>query len=47
MKTICKKLLFFIPNSWQKVIESVSEITAQLISDIITTDNEKYFPLFL
>ena len=27
------------------MIESISEITAQLISDIITTDNEKYFPV--
>ena len=36
---------FFSPNSWQKSIESISEITAQLISDIITTDNEKYFPV--
>jgi F-type H+-transporting ATPase subunit a len=35
---------FFVPNAWQKLIESVSELTAQLISDIITTDNEKYFP---
>jgi ATP synthase subunit 6 len=35
---------YFIPNSWQKIIESVSEFTAQLISDIIITDNEKYFP---
>lgn len=35
---------FFIPNAWQKLIESVSELTTQLISDIITTDNEKYFP---
>lgn len=36
--------LFFSPNSWQKTIESVSEIIAQLISDIISVDNEKYFP---
>ena len=36
---------FFSPNSWQKSIESISEITAQLISDIISTDNEKYFPI--
>lgn len=36
---------FFSPNAWQKVIESISEITAQLISDVITTDNEKYFPV--
>jgi ATP synthase subunit 6 len=37
--------LFFSPNSWQKGIESISEVTAQLISDIITTNNEKYFPV--
>lgn len=36
---------YFSPNSWQKSIESISEITAQLISDIISTDNEKYFPI--
>ncbi len=36
---------FLIPNSWQKSIESISELTSQLISDIITTDNEKYFPI--
>ena len=36
---------FFSPNSWQKSIELISEITAQLISDIISTDNEKYFPI--
>jgi F-type H+-transporting ATPase subunit a len=36
---------FFSPNPWQKSIESVSEITAQLISDIITVDSEKYFPI--
>ncbi len=36
---------FFIPNSWQRVIEFIFEITTQLISDIITSDNEKYFPM--
>ena len=36
---------FFSPNSWQKSIEFISEITAQLISDIISADNEKYFPV--
>ena len=36
---------YFIANSWQKVIESISEITAQLISDTITKDNEKFFPV--
>jgi len=36
--------LYFTPNSWQKSIESISEVSAQLVSDIITTDSEKYFP---
>jgi len=35
---------YFSPNAWQKVIESVSELSAQLVSDTIATDNEKYFP---
>ena len=35
---------YLAPNAWQKGIESVSELTTQLISDIIATDNEKYFP---
>ena len=37
--------IFFNPNAWQKIIESISEISSQLISDIITTDNEKYVPI--
>lgn len=37
--------LFFTPNAWQKSMESISEVTAQLISDVITTHNEKYFPV--
>lgn len=36
---------FFIPNSWQKLVEGVSEVTAQLISEIISTNNEKYYPV--
>lgn len=35
---------YLAPNAWQKSIESVSELTTQLISDIISTNNEKYFP---
>jgi ATP synthase subunit 6 len=35
---------FFSPNAWQKIIESVSELSAQLVSDTISTDNEQYFP---
>ena len=37
--------IYFNPNAWQKTIESVSGASAQLISDIITTDNEKYYPM--
>lgn len=36
---------YLSPNAWQKSIEFISDITTQLISDIISTDNEKYFPL--
>jgi len=35
---------YLSPNAWQKSIESISELPSQLISDIIATDNEKYFP---
>jgi F0F1-type ATP synthase membrane subunit a len=40
-----KTSVFFNPNSWQRTLEYISEASAQLISDIITTDNEKYFPI--
>ena len=36
---------YFNPNAWQKTLESMLEIATQLISDIITTDNEKYLPI--
>ena len=36
---------YFVANSWQKVLEFVSEITAQLVSDTIAKDNEKFFPI--
>lgn len=36
---------FFLPNVWQKSLEFISEVTVQLISDVISTDNEKYFPI--
>jgi len=29
---------------WQKIVNSVSKFSAQLVSDIIITENEKYFP---
>lgn len=36
---------FFVPNTWQRSLEIISEISAQLISDIININNEKYFPI--
>lgn len=36
---------FFISNCWQKILESVSNIVAQLITDIITKENNKFFPI--
>ena len=39
-----KSSFYFTPNSWQKVTETVSEVPAQIISDIISTNNEKYVP---
>lgn len=35
---------YFAPNTWQKSIESISEITSQLVTDTILVDNDKYFP---
>lgn len=40
-----KTSVFFNPNPWQRTLEYISEASAQLISDIITTDNEKYYPI--
>lgn len=36
---------FFSSNSWQKVIESISEVTTQIMTDLIPTQSEKYFPI--
>ena len=41
------KSFYFSPNSWQKLIELVVELPSRLVSDIILTDNEKYFPVIL
>lgn len=40
-----KRSFFFLPNSWQKTVEHILEIPAQLTSDIIFINNEKYFPI--
>lgn len=36
---------YFNPTAWQKIIEWTSENSAQLISDIITSDNQRYVPV--
>lgn len=36
---------FFSANAWQKLIESISEVTAQIMTDLIPTQSEKYFPI--
>jgi ATP synthase subunit 6 len=36
---------FFSPNAWQKSMESISEISAQLVFDTISTNNDRYFPI--
>lgn len=38
---------YFKPKFGQKMIESISNVTVQLISGIITSNNEKYFPIIL
>lgn len=39
-----KTPLFFIPNTWQIVIEALYEIVSKLIFDNINLEGEKYFP---
>ena len=36
---------FFILNCWQKLIGFISTIVAQLITDIITKENNNFFPI--
>ena len=35
---------FIIPNGWQNLIEKLYGLVMQLLSDIITSGSEKYFP---
>lgn len=35
---------FVIPSGWQNLIEKIYALVTQLLSDIITTGSEKYFP---
>lgn len=36
---------FVIPSGWQNLIEKIYGLVSQLLSDIITTGSEKYFPV--
>jgi F-type H+-transporting ATPase subunit a len=36
---------FLSANSWQKVVESISEVTTQIMTDLIPSQSEKYFPI--
>lgn len=35
---------FIVPSGWQNLIEKIYGLVTQLLSDIITTGSEKYFP---
>jgi len=35
---------FFIPNTWQILIETFYEVAAQLVYDNLNNEGEKYFP---
>ena len=35
---------FVVPSGWQNLIEKLYALVTQLLSDIITTGSEKYFP---
>ena len=39
--------LFVAPTSWQLVIEKLYSLVAELLSDIVTTGSEKYFPVMV
>lgn len=36
---------FFLPHVWQKAVESIFETSSTLVLDVITKNNEKYFPI--
>ncbi len=40
-----KTVPYFISNSWQKIVESISEVTTQIMTDLIPNQSEKYFPI--
>ena len=38
---------FVVPSGWQNIIEKIYSLVTQLLSDIITTGSEKYFPFMV
>jgi F-type H+-transporting ATPase subunit a len=40
-----KASFYFVANSWQKTVELINEISATIVSDSITKDNEIFFPI--
>jgi F-type H+-transporting ATPase subunit a len=36
---------FFCANSWQKIVEMISEVTTTIMTDLIPAQSEKYFPV--
>lgn len=44
MKEPNSNSFFIIPTGWQNLIEKLYSLVTQLLSDIITTGSEKYFP---
>ena len=45
MKDKNSNAFFLIPTGWQHIIEKIYGLISQLLSDIITTGSEKYFPV--
>jgi len=42
--TIKKNSLYFIPSTWQTLLEMLYNVSAQLLFDNINKEGEKYFP---
>ena len=44
MKDASTSSFFIAPSGWQNLLEKLYSLVTQLLSDIITTGSEKYFP---
>lgn len=38
---------YFLPKVWQKIVEVITETATNLVLDVITKNNEKYFPIIV